>query len=214
MGYSNVELANQALDHLGKDRIASLAEASTAARKINEVFERTIHSALARSHWTFSRTQVALAGLTNDYAQRWAYKYDLPNDCATAVRLILSSDPLSNGEQAPYQLRGGYLYTDVADAELEYVKKSTSTSTMPNPFLDAVSFLLARNVSMPLTRKRAFWKDLNQDYEYHLALAIMQDAGQEPSSYVDQTGGEYNTTRGGGDDAYVAGAVDGSIYWR
>lgn len=212
MGYSNVELANQALDHLGKERIASLSENSTGARKINEVFARSIHSALARSRWQFARKIAALASVTNDWDQRWAYKYSLPNDCATFVRIVPRVDVPNTEPQAPHELLGGYVYTDELNASAEYVFKTTSTLTLPEPFLDAVSFLLARNVAMPLTRKASYWNDMNTAYERQLALAIEHDTAQSPRFY-DQNAHGYIDARGGQSTDIEGAAPDGSIYW-
>lgn len=213
MGYSNVELANQALDHLGKDRIASLSENSTAARKINEVFERTIYAALSRSHWSFCRKIASLASVTNDWDERWAYKYDIPSDCLTVVRVIPRVDMPNAEVQEPHELMGGYLYTNAADAKIEYVYKSTSTLTMPEPFLTAVSMLMARDVCMPLTRKRSFWNDLNRAWEMQLATAVEHDAGQQPNIWTQKAGG-YLDARGAGESGTEGGAPDGSIYWQ
>lgn len=212
MGYSKVELANQALDLIGKDRILSLTEDSTAARKINEVFDRTCHSALARSHWTFQRTAQTMTGLTNDWEERWAYKYDLPNNCATFVRIIPRVDIPNHEPQVSHQLRGGAIYCNEPDAKGEFVFKSTDTLIWPNPFLDAVAFLLARNVVMPLTRKRSMWDEMNREYEAQLGLAIEHDAGQEPIFYP-QEGGGYIDDRGGHTGWVEGAAPDGSIYW-
>lgn len=212
MGYSKVELANQALDHLGKDRIASLTESSTAARKINEVLTRTINAALARSHWTFARKVQTLASQTNDWEERWSFKYDEPNDLITFIRIIPRVDIPNHEPQVPHARRGGSVYCDECDAKAEYVYETDATLTMPQPFLDAVSFLLARNVAMPLTRKRSFWADMNTAYEEMLGLAIEHDAGQEPIEYP-QDGGGYIDARGGSTSEIEGAAPDGSIYW-
>ncbi len=212
MGYSNTELANQALSHIGRDDISSLAEDSASARKVNAVFERSIYSALSRSRWSFHRKLQVLASVTNDWEERWAYKYDIPSDCATFVRIVPASD-VKGATPPAHQLLGSAIYTNEPTAKGEYVHKTTSTVTMGEPFLDAVSFLIARNVSMPLTRKRSFWNDMNQSYEYHLALAIQHDAGQEAHTWTGDDGG-YIDARGGG-ASYTGGAApDGSIYWE
>jgi len=215
-GYSNVELANQALDHIGKANIASLTENSVAARKINEVFERTMYSALARSHWTFARKFATLSLVTptapNDWDERWAHVYDLPNDCCSFIRVVPRLDVPNTEPQAPHQLQGAYIYTNEVDAVGEYVFETTDTLSMPSTFLDAVSFLLARNVAMPLTRKRGYWADMNDAYEIQLGLAVEIDAGQEPTTYPQEAGG-YIDARGGSEADVEGAAPDGSIYW-
>lgn len=212
-GYSNVELVNQALDHLGKDRIASLSEASTAARKANEVFQRTVYSALARSHWSFARKIQTLSQFpTNDWEERWSFKYDIPNDCLNFIRVIPRVDIPNTEAQAPHQLLNNAVYTDENLAKAEYVFETTDTLSMPSPFLDAVSFLLARNLAMPLTRKRSYWADMNDAFEGQLGLAVEHDAGQEPTYYPQRAGG-YVDARGGAESEIEGAAPDGSIYW-
>lgn len=212
MGYSKVELVNQALDHLGKDRIASLNENSTAARKANEILERVLRSALSRSHWTFSRRLQSLAGLTNDWEERWGFKYDLPNDMATFVRIVPRVDVPNTEPQVPHQLMGGAVYCNEPTAKAEYVYSSTDTLVWPQPFLDACAFLLARDLAMPLTRKQSLWADMNQAYEFQLGAAVEHDAGQELTKYEQRSGG-YIDARGGAEAEIDGAAPDGSIYW-
>lgn len=213
MGYSKVELANQALDHIGKDNIATLTSNVAQARKVNAAFERTIHSVLARSHWTFARKIAALANVTNDWAERWEYKYDLPNDCINPVRLIPTVD-LQRREPIPFQRLGQSLYTNQPDAKLQYVFETDDTMAMPQQFLDACAFLLARNIAMPLTRKRSVYEDMNAMYEYHLGLAIEADQGSEPTWWTLDDGG-YIEARGGHAARYDdPDTSDGSSYWR
>lgn len=212
MGYSKVELANQALDHLGKDSITSLDENSNAARKLKAAFDRTIHSVLSRSSWSFAQKIAALAEVTNDWDERWAHKYDLPNDYIGAVKLVDGID--EPGRKGPaFQMLGGALYTDERAAKLRYVFATVDTLVFPQPFLDACSLLLARNVAMPLTRKISVRDRMQQEYEYVLGLAIEKDAGQEFTTYIPSDGG-YIDARGGSDTGeYTGGAPDGSIYW-
>lgn len=213
MGYSNVELANQALDHLGKNNIASLTEESVEARKMNAVFDRTIESALARSAWSFTNKIAELALVEpNDWTERWAYKYDRPTEAVRILRLIPRVD-IQNAPPLLYELHGAFIYTNEADAKAEYTLDSTTTTSMPTFFLDAVSYLLARNVAMPLTRKRSFWDDMNTAYEGHILMAMELDAGQEPNSYV-PTSNTYLDARGGEGQTVSNTSVDGSIYWE
>lgn len=197
MGYSNVDLANRALDHLGREHIASMTEASTAARRINDVFEATVHEALEWAPWTFARSIRALAQVTNDWDERWTYKYDEPGDAAKVLRLVSSYDPVGPGVPISYQRLGGAIYTNLADAKAEIVVKSLSTGSMPVSFLTAVSFLLARNVAMPLTRKSSTWRDMDALWRNYVGLASSFDASQEPASWIEEDGGAYIRARDG-----------------
>ena len=212
MGYSNVELANQALDHIGKDRIASLSENSVAGRKVTEIFTRVLYAALSESHWSFARKIATLANVTNDWDERWGYKYDLPSDCLTFIRVVPRVDPKNAGSDPDHQLMGGAVYTNEINAKAEYVAKSTATLTMPDPFLEAVSYRMARDLAMPLTRKSSLRAEMSQAYLASLARAVMHDAGQERTTY-DLDGGQYIEARGNGINDVEGAAPDGSIYW-
>lgn len=213
MGYSNVTLANRALDHLGKEHIASLTEDSTQARKVNDVFAATLHEALEASTWTFARRRKALAGVTNDWSERWGYAYDLPSDSLRAIRLVPEVDLDDNTTALPFQRSDGKLYTNESSAKLEYVFATTSTLEMPPSFLTAVSFLLARNVCMPLTRKQSNWDRMEALWQSKLNTAIMHDAAQEPQFWTQTDGGAYIRERGASAGETPLKAVDGSIYW-
>lgn len=197
MSLSTVEFVNVALDHLGKDNIASLDEASTAARKAKARWERSIVSTLERAPWFTARKFANLASVTNDWTERWTYKYDLPNDMARFIRIVPEIDISNTEPQIPHQLRGGALYTHVSPCKVEYVFNKTSTVDLPSYILDAAAFMLARELAMPLTKKRSYWQDMNEAFEAQVAKSSEIDASQEPHSWA-QDDNAYIVERGGG----------------
>lgn len=208
MGLSKVGVANRALDHIGKDRIASLTENSTAARKVNEVFDSVLVSVLERAPWTFGRTIRVLAEVTNDWPERWAYKYDRPGDMVKFIRLIPPVDDPEGQDPLPVGHRVGAIYANEPSAKAEYIPEITETASLPQYFLDAFAFLLARDLAMPMTRKQSLWDALDQRYEFQLSRASEIDAAQEQSTYT--RGNDYIQARGGGvasdDDYWFRGA--------
>lgn len=211
MGLSKVAFVNAALDHLGKDNIASLGESSTAARKANAIVDRVLISTLERAPWSFNRKFQLLSSLTNDWEERWAFKYDRPNDMAKFIRLVPPID-LPDADPIPVGHKGGAIYANLDVAKVEYVVMSTETGSMPQYFLDAAAFLLARDLAMPLTRKVSFWDTLDQRFEFQLSRASEIDAAQEPSTYISSN--DYIAVRGGGEvSPYDSIGADGSSYW-
>ena len=210
---SKVELVNIALeDMLGVSTITSLDENSTAARAAKRRVDDAIRAVLAMSDWSFARKIAALAAVDNlDWTERHAYKYDLPNDCIKALRLVPEID-MSNTVPIPYALLGRSLYTDHPDAKLLYTYANMSVEGWPHAFVEAVAAYLARTLAMPLTRKRQMFADMNAVFRAALAEAVEYDAAQEPTFWSYPSG--YLEARGATSDRYDdAYGADGSSYW-
>jgi len=208
---SKVGLANMALDILAVDNIASIDESSTTARKVKARIDDVIEAVLEMSDWTFARKIAALAEVTNDtWTERYERKYDLPNDMLKARRLVPLIDA-RNDQPIPYSLAGGALYTDEPEAKLQYTYTNTDISSWPMSFVEAVAAYLARQIAMPLTRKRQNFADASSIFVTQLATAVEFDAGQEAtfwayqSAYLDARGSTRSTGDGRG--------ADGSSYW-
>jgi hypothetical protein len=214
MGYSQVDIANMALGHLGKTGIVSLTETSAEARACNFWYGKAARQAKVRSNWTFDRAIQTLASLDNNYAERWAYRYDIPGNAVDIVRLVPTVDPVGEPRQppVPFQRLGGSLYCNVSPAKADILTNAVTPGDWPENFSLAVSHLMARHMAPTLTRKGSMLEAQNQFYEYYLALAVEADAGQEPSYYAYES--QYLTDRRGSEGSGVDGSgVDGSIYW-
>jgi hypothetical protein len=208
---TKVGLANMALDLLGVGNIASLAESSVAARKVNARIDDAILAALAMSDWTFARKIAALAEVTNDdWDQRYEFKYDLPNDLLAAIRIVPEIDA-PNQLPVSYALANGALYTHEPEARLQYTYTNTDVGSWPMSFTETVAAYIARAVAYPLTLKRQHFIDMNAIFNEQLGTAIAQDAAQEqtfwayPSEYLEARGASSRNGDGRG--------VDGSTYW-
>jgi hypothetical protein len=208
---SKVALANMALDFLAVDPIADLAENSTPARKVSTRIDQVIEAVLEMSDWTFARKITALANVDNtDWTERYEFKYDLPNDLLKAIRLVPAIDA-PNTLPISFSLANGALYTNEQDAKLQYTWRNLDPTKWPMSFTEAVAMYLARQLAMPLTRKRSFFMDANGMFTEQFAKAVEYDAAQEqtfwtyPSEYLEARGANLRDGDGKG--------VDGSTYW-
>jgi hypothetical protein len=208
---SKVAMANMALDILGVDSIASITEASAAARKVSARIDGAIEAVLEMSDWTFARRIAALAEVTNDdWTERYERKYSLPSDILRATRLVPAIDT-PNSAPISYSLANGALYTNEEAARLQYTYRKLDPTEWPMSFTEAVAAYLARQLAMPLTRKRPMFIDANSIFLSQLASAVEYDAGQEatfwgyPSEYLEARGASSRSGDGSG--------VDGSSYW-
>lgn len=208
---TKVQLANMALDHLGSDNIASLNEASTAARKVNSRIDGCIDAVLEMSDWTFARKVANLAERpTTDWPERYGRMYDLPSDMLKAVRLVPVVD-VPNTPPIEYAIGNGALYTDEPDARLQYTYRMVDLSRWPQSFTEAVAAYIARTIATPLTRKRQMFVDANALFTQLFGAAVEYDAAQEPTKWAYPS--EYLNARGGTSASWDGRGADGSGYW-
>ena len=191
-----------ALHHLGKDEIASLTENSTEGRACNFWFSKSAEEVLEMSNWTFARKIASLAQLTNDYSQRWEYKYDRPSDCLKFIRLVPIVDPVDGGP-VEVQMLGTSIYSNEVDAAAEYVYPNLSTTSWPSQFSLAVSLVMARNMAMKLTRKGALFNNMHALAERAVYRAVEYDANQEVTYWTAES--DFLVDRNGGPSTNVWG---------
>lgn len=117
---SVVEICNLALSSLGKGvPISALDEASEEARQCKQHYGFARDWLLQQFEYQFARKVLALASLSNDWDERWGYRYSKPNDCLKIIRIV---PPIDDADDLPipYGVRGASVYTDDETAKLEY----------------------------------------------------------------------------------------------
>lgn len=169
---SIVEVCNMALDDLGQTvGIASLTEASKAARTCSRHFQQVLDEVMAAHPWPFSAKAAALAPAADAPMPGWAFQYAYPADCVRAGRVCTEDgvrvqmnvwqctpDPWCSTPIAPfypYQLMSGTgqtgIVTDLEDAWLIYTKRQTDCARMPPLVVTALHWALAARIAMPIT---------------------------------------------------------------
>ena len=231
---AKVDLANMALDALAVDNIASIDEASTAARAVKRRIDGAIDAVLQMSDWTFARKIEPLAEVSNtDWTERYERKFDLPSDLLRAVRIVPYTD-VRNTPPIEYVIANGALYCDEQQVRLQYTFRNTNIASWSPAFTECVAFYLARAIAMPLTRKRQTFADMAPREPQRLeavhrrflvasavaveglvagveAAAVEFDASQEVTFWAYPS--EYLTERGAYQPRGDSRGADGSTYW-
>jgi hypothetical protein len=137
-----IDIANVALEILGKPAITSLLDNSNAARAINSTYDITRRALIAgRSTWRFSVKRASLApSAVPVVSGPYATQYPLPSDC---LRVLLAGDTypgldLSDYRMGPtdagYVVEGRMILCDYGSPlSLQYVADITDT-TMFDPW--------------------------------------------------------------------------------
>jgi len=178
---SEVDICNLALSHIGASAtISSLSEQSEEAFHCNLLYADT-RDALLRAHpWGFATRHIALTDL-GDAPGNWSYRYAYPNDCLYA-REILQMD--SSGDPIKFEVTLGDAFnsrailTDQEEATLVYTYKVTNTLVFDPLFVSALSWKIAADICMPLTRDQDRLKAAYQMYQLAIAEAQVFNANE------------------------------------
>lgn len=155
---NNTDICNMALNHIGRETIASLNEDTEAARtcKIHYDIQRRV---LLRNYtWSFAAKTAKLAQL-DATVPGWGYVYAYPNDCVQCRKIfnednswvVLRKNFAGNMDQVVLNDNTKALVCDHADAFLQYTYDVKDADLFPEDFTQALAFYLAGDIAMPLT---------------------------------------------------------------
>ena len=152
------EICNLALNHIGREHIASLDEDTEAARtcKLHYDLQRKV---LLRAYtWSFAKKYTKLAEIDTK-TPGWKYTYAYPNDCVMARKIynedntwcILWKNHEGNFDQVLLNDNTKALVCNHRDAYLEYTYDVKDADLFTADFVQALSYYLAAAICVPLT---------------------------------------------------------------
>ena len=176
--YSEVSLANLALQYLGRGKfITALDEDSQAARVMRHQLPYTRDAVLRAYPWNFAqrRAQIAADAAAPDF--EFAYSYPLPADC-------LWCHTVYGGNTQNWKVEGGKVYTDMsAPLEVKYTARVVDLASADPLFFQAVAARLGADCATSLTESAGKASDLWSVYQQKLREARMIDAQEgQPES--------------------------------
>ena len=190
----SIRVCNLALGELRAPAVADPAEISTEMAECKRYYEHCLNLLLERFEWSFATNIATLALLSdNPRPAEWAYAYALPADIATPKRIIPSNavphrHALDFQQWAslaqPFIVEAGVLYANLEDVALEYSLAEIPESVMPAVFVDALRFLLASHLAIPLRDSRELKGDLLKQAELATERAIADDRNRQPQRDV------------------------------
>lgn len=154
---SEVDICNIALSHIGANaNIASLTEQSEEAFHCNLLYASTRDTVLRAHPWGFAKRFLALSDVGTPQGN-WSYRYAYPNDCISARKILQTTtggDPIKFEVGLSDAYNSRTINTDQEKATLIYTYKVTNTLVFDPNFTNALSWLLAAYIAMPLTRDK------------------------------------------------------------
>ncbi len=191
----SITVCNLALGELRAPAIVDIDEATTEAAECRRYYPHCLKLLLERFDWSFAARIAPLAELAaNPRASEWAHAYALPADLATAARLVPpaggwagapvcspASGPATPISGQPFIIENGVLFSQVANAILEYSARDVAEAAMPGLFIDALAYALAARLAVPLRDSREAKGQLLQQAEVAAQRAIADDINRQPN---------------------------------
>jgi len=208
-GYSETDIANQALTLVGASRITSLDDdASEEAIVCRVQYPIARDAVIGMAPWTPFMTRARLSADATAPEWGFAYRYELPSDCIQPTRDIYTGAiRLIHGD---YVIEGNYLLTDrTGPIDIRYIRRVTNPGDWDHMFVHVVSLYLAVLISTKLAQDPAKRSSLRRQFEEVASTAKAQNArrnaganlelvdsweharyaGNLPSSYSPRLGG-------------------------
>ena len=163
------DICNMALNHIGREQIASLHEDTEAARtcKIHYDMQRKV---LLRAYtWSFAMKTAELA-LIDKTVPGWKYVYAYPHDCVMARKIfnkdnswvVLRKNFAGNMDQVILNDNTKAIVCDHKDAFLQYTYDVKDAELFTDDFAQALSYYLAGAIAVPLTGSAAMAQQMQQ----------------------------------------------------
>ncbi len=177
MAFSETEICNLALGHLGEGRVTSLEEDSVAARACALHFAAVRDQVLRSHRWNFAQDRVSLAQLAEAPAFGWAYQYELPADCLRVLEF--NGTEIGDWISNEFVIEGRKLLTDAGTARLVYLKRIVDVSLYDALFVEALAVKLAIVLSETIRGTTGKTAELERAYQSVVApMARRVDANE------------------------------------
>lgn len=188
---SRVEICNLALLRIGHRTIESPEEKSAEAVYCKQFYDVCRRIVLRAHPWNFSVKIATLAGSVEPPQFGYQFRFQLPNDCLYPIEIANGLHFYDSGEvYMPSNRNGSYAFkvmgreilSNVETTVLAYTMDIRDTTFFTDSFSEAVSFRLAADLSMVLTKNVNIQKNMMDLYTASLAAAQGIDAREHRKS--------------------------------
>lgn len=176
---TEADICRLALDHIGAKSITSLTELSTEAQVCNRLYPMCRDQVLRDYPWAFAQVHRTLAEITvtNKFGFEYAYQY--PTDCVRALyiyRVLMSASPIAFKVASGGPSVGKLIFTNQYQAELVYTFKCDNAYLYDDSFIAALSYRLASELVMPITKNAKLVTPMQQLYQAQISSAAVIDS--------------------------------------
>lgn len=179
MATSVVQICNDALQGLKRERIMALTDNSEEAAVCNQAWP-SVRDAVLRTHpWNCAMRQAQLHQSATAPTWKWGYAYPLPTDCLRVWEFVGSDgNPIRKWEKQGNCL----LCNEDAPVYISYVRREEDPTLYDALLCDALTARLMVKLAFPLNASVAATQQANAMYEASLREARGVDAKESGDS--------------------------------
>lgn len=184
---TKLDVFNQALSQVNRDRVYSLTEESIAADICNLYYEQSRRILISDGEWQ-SHTNFGVLSLvlenTTTYKNNFQYIFGYPTDILKLLDIInLEEESIKFSIQ--YRLSQKIILTNEKKSFYKYIQDVEDLSIMSENMINALSWKLSSMIAIPLlgeTNGRAVRNDCMNAYQMYLNDAWVQSRAERPKA--------------------------------
>jgi hypothetical protein len=197
MSFSQVDICNKALTHIGAKRIVDLEDNSQEAITLSAVYDMVLDAVLRDHPWGFATAVGTLAALSDVEVPGWDYVYTYPSSCVR-VRKVYSDSTDHNPDGDEFEVLTEddqkVIAADISPAYVRYTKRVTDPTLYDAMFIEALAFRLAAEIAYAIkgdTKKR------DAMFNFYLgAISNAQRESRQEKNIDDDTESSFLQARG------------------
>lgn len=193
---SEVDVINVALRRIGASPIVNLGDGTPSSNTAEDIYEYDRDTLLASHPWNFATKRIKLAQSSTAPAFEFDHAYPLPSDWLRTIS-VHDNDAGHGTVLYRMELIGSQkaIVTSSDAVYLRYVARVTDPNAMTPDFLDALSFVVARDFSIPIASSNTLFEQMSKAADRATARARSTDAmGSFPEL---RPRGSWASSRGG-----------------
>lgn len=177
---SKTQICNVTLSRIGVTKLIVNIETDRSKEGIalRLVFDDEVQYVLRDFPWPFATSYKQLNLVAGSQASPvsndWIFAYRYPSDCLFARRLV-TINGRADVNPPPFRVgrdtQGKLIYTNEADAELEYTVSVTETAEFDAMFRSALSWRLGKSIAPSSSRIKGIVDTCEEQYQIELSSA-------------------------------------------
>lgn len=183
---NSVDICNMALSLLSRGNIISLEEDSEDARQCSRFYEITRKELLMEYRWSFAERYAKLAELDKE-VPGWDHVYKYPSKCLMVRSVFAENDPdrIEDSKMKPewkvvmMNDSTKAICTEVEKAYCRYTEDVTNGEMLTPWFVEALMYMLAAKMAMPLTGSQTTLQMMQQQAMQYLEYAKQHNAAED-----------------------------------
>lgn len=167
MAFSKISIINDGLTHLGADRITSLADTSTEAAVMNQIWEGVRDSVMRSFPWNSLMNRAQLAKSTTTPAFGYDNQFALPTD-PYCLRVMEMNETSSTDQ---WKVEGRFLLTNTDTCKIRFIGRPDDVGDLDPLLAASISARLAADACYSLVQSNGL-----QQQMWGLYLAKIDEA--------------------------------------